>query len=198
MKLTYLLLLFYSINSFSQTEHSPYIQSQIDLDNKIVSAKKIDSIINVSENSYKTAKVKIIRGISEGSSNISQKIVDDEKKVLFDGVIGSGGFSKYTYEIEDTNELIKIRNNFTMHIDKDTLNVNSERIEVSIYFKNGTPYLSKIIENHYTENEVINSNRYFLNLPKDRSLIDKTHFSNNFQRDLLLYVFKFIDSIEEK
>ena len=93
--------------------------------------------------------------------------------------------------------MIKIRSDYTIHLNKKALSVNSERIEVDIYLENGIPYLSKIIENHYTEKEVISSNRYFINLPKKRKIINKTHFTNEFQLALLKYIYRIIDDVKE-
>ncbi|MFY7669443.1 hypothetical protein ACOSP6_00010 [Tenacibaculum sp. MEBiC06402] len=190
MKKIIILLLFYSFNSIAQNN-----RSQIVLDENIAFSKRIDSLIIASE-SIQYNGTEIIRSISEGPISLTEKITYDDGSSEKESTVGSGGFSRYVYRAKETNELIKVQHNSTVHYEKDSLSANSERLEISVYYKSQKPFLTKIIENHYTSSRVISSNRYYLNLPKDINDFYDTYYSNSKLKDIIFNVLELLKEIQ--
>ena len=185
MRFITLILILLTVNLFGQNNHHSYYETQSEFDMLTEKAKKTDSIIVVSDKMEYREKY-ITTGISEGSIQLT-----DSLKVE----IGSGGFSTYTYTNENTNEIIKAEHNQTVHYKydvKDSLNANTERLEISIYYEKEKAYYAEFNEYHYDNENVISTNRFYLQLNTKR---DEIYYSTSFQEEIVKYILKLSEEI---
>jgi hypothetical protein len=188
MRILIIALILFSSNLFGQHKEHLYSRTQSEFDKLTEKAKKTDSII-VASNKMEYREKYITRGLSEGSIKLT-----DSLKV----VIGSGGFSTYTYTNDKTNKIIKAKHNQTVHYKydvKDSLNANTERLEISIYYKNEKAYYAEFNEYHYDNEKVISTNRFYLQLNATR---DEIYYSNDFQKGITNYILKLSEDIISK
>jgi len=181
MKFYIIIYLFLPLTFFGQTRSHPSNSAQKVLQEKIASFGFIDSI-NTSQSSFYSIS------IAEGRIRIPDSL---NKK----NIIGSGGFSRYTYRTRDSSKrILKSKHNYTVHYKYDTpdsLTPNTERIEMTIYYdENEEPSLAKFVENHYNNEIVLSSNLYYLNIPKNKTLNETLYYSRLFSRDLVDFIFK--------
>jgi hypothetical protein len=185
MKILIIILILFSSNLFGQNIEHPYNRTQSEFDKLTEKANKTDSIIIASDKmGYREKYITTI--ISEGSIKLT-----DSLKVK----IGYGGFSTYTYTNDKTNKIIKAKHNKTVHYKydvKDSLNANTERLEISIYYKNEKAYYAEFNENHYDNENVISTNRFYLQLNAKRNEI---YYSNGFQEKIVKYIIKLSEEI---
>ena len=188
MKILIIILILFSSNLFGQNKEHPYNRTQSKFDKLSGKAKKTDSIIVASDKMEYREKY-ITTGISEGSIKLS-----DSLKVE----IGSGGFSTYTYTNDKTNKIIKAEHNKTVHYKydvKDSLNANTERLEISLYYENDNAYSAEFNETNYDNESVISTNRFYLQLNAKR---DEIYYSNGFQEKIAKYIIKLSEDIITK
>lgn len=189
MKVLLTLLILFSSNLFGQNKVHPYNRLNTEFDLVSERAKKINSLIESSDKIEGREKY-ISLGISEGSIKLTDSLNVE---------IGSGGFSTYTYTNNKTNKIIKSQHNKTVHYKydvKDSLNANTERLEISIYYQDEKAFYAEFNENHYDNDNVISATRYFLQLNANR---DEIFYSNEFQEKPIKYLLKLNeDIIKEK
>ncbi|MDT0293978.1 hypothetical protein ACFQ3R_11355 [Mesonia ostreae] len=188
MRISIIILILFSSNLFGQNKVHPYNRTQTEFDKLTEKAKKTDSIIIASDKMEYREKY-ITTGISEGSIELT-----DSLKVE----IASGGFSTYTYTNDRTNKIIKAEHNQTVHYKydvKDSLNANTERLEISIYYENEKAYYAEFNENHYDNENVISTNRFYLQLNAKR---DEIYYSNGFQEKIVKYIIKLSEEIKSE
>ena len=185
MKIPIIILILISSNLFGQNKEHPYYRTQSEFGKLTEKAKRTDSLIIASDKMEYREKY-ITTGISEGSIQLT-----DSLKVE----IGSGGFSTYTYTNDNTNEIIKAEHNQTVHYKydvKDSLNANTERLEISIYYEKEKAYYAEFNEYHYDNENVISTNRFYLQLNAKR---DEIYYSNDFQEEITKYILKLSEDI---
>ena len=129
--------------------------------------------------------------------------LDDYEMLIIDGRIiiknpdknnfGKGGFSVYKLTNKITGNLIKIEFNQTKHLYKDedeSIYLNSEFQRINIFFnEENIPDFAKILINQYTNEKVISSQIYYLNLT-DRN----DYFINQTSEKLTKQIFEIIEN----
>lgn len=188
MKTLFLLLFLSSTIVFAQKKTHPSQKVSAQLDKLIESARITDSIVQDSKSKF-YEETHIASRIQEGSlrnfDSINGKVQE----------IGSGGFSRYTYTNKETNRVIKSRHNTTLHYKydtKDSINANTERREINIYYIKDKPYFAIYNEYHYNRTEVISSNRYYVQLDiKRRDVYD----TKDFQEEIRNYIIKLSEEV---
>lgn len=175
-------------NLFGQNLTQPIHESKKGLVKLIELSKRTDSIILESDKMEYRKKL-FTTGASEGLIKIKDSLKFE---------IGSGGFTTYTYSNNKTNKIIKADYNQTVHYKynvKDSLNANTERLEISIYYENEKAYYAKFNENHYDNKNLISANEYYFQLNVKRKEI---YYSNIFQKRIIEYILKLSEEIISK
>ncbi|MDO5971874.1 hypothetical protein Q4Q35_18890 [Flavivirga aquimarina] len=188
MRFLTLILILLTSNLFGQNKVHPYNRVESEFDKLLKLTIKTDSIINSSDN-LKYQEKYITTGISEGSIQLTDSL----------GVeIGNGGFSTYTFRNDKTKEIIKAKHNTTVHYKydiKDSLNANTERIEISIYYKNEKAYFAIFNEYHYDNENIISTNKYYVELNAKR---EDVFYSNGFQEKMRKHILTLSEEIKKQ
>jgi hypothetical protein len=194
LKILLITLILFSSNLFGQNITHPYYKSQAEFERLSELAKKTDSLIKNSDNSEYADKV-ITRGISEGTSEVTEIQTTDKNETTQPKKVGEGGFTIYTYIQDKTKQIIKAEYNQTVHYKydvRDSLNANTERLEINIYYQNEKAYYAEFNENHYDDKKVISTNRFYFQLNTKREGI---YYSNSFQEEIIKYIIELSEDI---
>ena len=178
MRILLLIIILISTKLIGQELIYPYNTVEVEFDRLLKSTTKIDSIISASYKlEYREQYIMI--GLFEGPIELTDSLGID---------IGDGGYTAYTFKNENTKEIIKAEYNRTIHYKydvRDSLNANTERIEISIYYKNDEAYFAIFNEYHYDNMNVISVNKYYLELNPKR---EDVYYSNEFQEKMRKYI----------
>jgi len=174
--LTLYIVIFSGTFLVAQVPQGPYYKAQTKIDELIAASVKIDGTIKSDRN--------FLIQISEGSINKTDSL--NQK-------IGDGGFAKYTYYHEYKSGKFKIEYGQSFHYKygtKDTLNANTENIEVNIYFENNMPFFAVFNEYHYNAEHLLFANRYYFQLNDTGSDV---YYTNKAQEEMRNFIFDLID-----
>jgi hypothetical protein len=106
-----------------------------------------------------------------------------------------GGYSNYILTNVRTDERLKVTHNSTKHFNNnDSISGNSERIEITIYYRENLPYLAIYNERHYNSVTTLLDNRFYVCLPNSKTKIE---FSHKFQNELIDYLLEIGNEVHE-
>ncbi|MCS3532623.1 hypothetical protein [Chryseobacterium sp. JUb7] len=167
-------VIFLTISNIFFCQKGTALTAQKELSEKIEKYKYIDTL---SSKDY----IKYNISIKEGSI----EMFDKNKKEN-----GSGGFSLYTYKTD--KKLLKSVHSHVVHYNKSKSQIqNSENIVITIFYDdNDKPDLAKIIEDHYTIDEVLSSSQNYINLPKSIEDNKKITYTKEYLKDIIDHIFE--------